>query len=181
MINLQKNKYFRIGLGLMTMLTSFVFLTGCSSTKSIVSVKPNEHMEVGWTPRSVFQSPAYAAWFDTTYTNYQPREETINRLKNMKENVELLVVYGTWCSDSKREMPRFFKIIDAVEFPSDKITLIAIDRTKQIPAGIAAEYNITNVPTFLIKYRGMELGRIIESPKTTLEEDIFEYLSPAFP
>jgi thiol-disulfide isomerase/thioredoxin len=161
-------------------LFTSLFLFGCS-TSNKVSVKPNEHMEVGWTPRSVFQSPAYAAWFDTGYANYIPSEERINQLKRMKDSVELFVVYGTWCSDSRREMPRFFKIMDEVQFPSDKITLIAIDRTKQIPAGIATEYNITNVPTFLIKYRGMELGRIIESPKITLEDDIFEYLSPAFP
>ncbi|MBI5021451.1 MAG: thioredoxin family protein [Ignavibacteriales bacterium] len=156
------------------------FLIGCGSSNK-VSVKPNEHMEVGWTPRSVFQSPVYAAWFDTGYANYIPSVDKINQLKRMKDSVEFFVVYGTWCGDSKREMPRFFKIMDDVQFPSDKITLIAIDRTKQIPAGIAVENNITNVPTFLIKYRGMELGRIIESPKTSLENDIFEYLSPAFP
>lgn len=160
--------------------TVSLFLVGCSSSNK-VSVKPNEHMEVGWTPRSVFHSPSYAAWFDTGYANYIPSEDKINQLKRMKDSVEYFVVYGIWCSDSKREIPRFFKIMDEVQFPSGKITLVAIDRTKQIPAGIAAENNITYVPTFLIKYRGMELGRIIEFPKTSLEDDIFEYLSPAFP
>lgn len=163
-----------------TLLILWIVFSGCSSTTK-VSVKPNEHMEIGWTPRSIFQSPAYAAWFDTGYVNYRPSEEKINKLTQMKDSVDILVVYGTWCSDSKREMPRFFKIMDAIEFPPDKIGLIAIDRTKQIPAGVASENNITNVPTFLIRYKGMELGRIIESPKISLEEDIFEYLSPVFP
>jgi len=155
-------------------------LVSCASTKK-VSVKPNEHMEVGWTPRTVFQSPSYAAWFDTCYTAYQPQTEYIDRLKDFKENIDLIVVYGTWCSDSKREMPRFFKIMDAIEFPSDHITLIAVDRTMQVPPGISKEYNITNVPTFILKYRGIEIGRIIESPKTTLEEDLVDILSPLFP
>jgi thiol-disulfide isomerase/thioredoxin len=137
-------------------------------------------MEVGWTPRTIFQSPAYA-WFDTGYASYTPQKETVDRLRKMKEKVEITAVYGTWCSDSKREMPRFFKIIDAIEFPADRLTLIAVDRSKQIPAGVAREYSITNVPTFIIKYRGLEIGRIIESPKTTLEADLLELLSPLFP
>lgn len=153
---------------------------GCGPAAK-VSVKPNEHMEVGWTPRSVFQSPPYAAWHDTGYANYSPSGDKINQLIRMKDSVEFYVVYGTWCSDSRREMPRFFKIMDEIKFPAEKITLVALDRTMRIPEGLAEELNITNVPTFLIKYRGMEIGRITESPKISLEDDIFEYLSPAFP
>jgi thiol-disulfide isomerase/thioredoxin len=159
---------------------SACLLASCASTKK-VSVKYNEHMEVGWTPRTIFQSPSYASWFDTTYSAYQPQQEKVSRLKNFNENVDLLVVYGTWCSDSKREIPRFLKIMDAVEFPPDHITLIAVDRTMQIPPGIAKEHNITNVPTFILKYRGIEIGRIIESPKTTLEGDLLDFLSPLMP
>ena len=159
---------------------SFIFLPGCSGPKKL-AVKPNEHMEVGWTPRSVFQSASYAAWFDTTYAAYPVNEEITDRLRWMKENVEILVVYGMWCGDSKREMPRFFKIMDGIRFPEEKITLIAVDRTMLIPPDIKKEYGITNVPTFIVRYKGMELGRIIESPKTSLEQDLFELLSPFFP
>jgi len=157
-----------------------VVLTGCSSTTK-VAVKPNEHMEVGWTPRSVFQSPSYAAWFDTGYGKYQPQQECLDRLLRMHDSVAIEVVYGTWCSDSKREIPRFMKIVDQTAFPQDRITLIAVDRTMQVPAGIAKKYGITNVPTFMVQYRGVEIGRIIESPKKTLEEDLVDLLSPLFP
>ncbi len=162
-------------------LTTLLFVYGCSSTKKILSVKPNEHIEVGWTPRSVFQSPTYAAWFDTAYNNYKPHQETIERLKRMKDSVEYFIVYGMWCSDSRRELPRFFKIMDMIDFPSDKIILVAEDRTMQIPAEVAKENNITNVPTFIVKYRGIEVGRIVESPKTTIENDLLEYLIQLFP
>ncbi len=157
-----------------------LFIVSCSSTKK-VAVKPNEHMEIGWTPRSIFQSPSYSAWFDTGYFSYQPQEEFVERMKKMKDNVELLVVYATWCSDTKREIPRFYKIMDQIEFPPDRITLIAVDRTMQIPEGIKKEFDITNVPTFIIKYKGLEIGRIIEVPKTTLEQDFVDWLSPLFP
>jgi len=156
-----------------------LFVGGCSSTKKL-SVKPNEHMEVGWTPRSIFQSPSYAAWFDTTYRAYQPQTKSIDRLRRMSDSVRILVIYGTWCSDSRRELPRFFKVMDAMEFPADRISLIAVDRTMQVPPDIAKQYGITNVPTFIVNYRGVEIGRIIESPKKTLEDDLNELLTPLF-
>ena len=161
---------------LVVVFVGFVF--GCSSTKK-VAVKPNEHLEIGWTPSTIFKAPSYAAWFDTTYSNYQLNEEKIDQLKKMTmDSVRILVVYGTWCSDSKREMPRFLKIMDAIGFPQDHITLIAVDRTMELPPGIKEEYGITNVPTFIVSYRGMEMGRIIESPKTTLEGDLTDLLVP---
>jgi thiol-disulfide isomerase/thioredoxin len=157
------------------------FFASCATTPPKVAVKPNEHMEVGWTPRTIFQSPSYAAWFDTSYANYQPQQSFIDRLKKMHDSVQITVVYGTWCSDSKREVPRFFKVMDMAEFPAAQITLIAVDRTMQIPPGIKKTYNITNVPTFIITYTGVEIGRIIETPRHSLEEDLATNLAPIFP
>ncbi len=159
-------------------ITSIFLFTGCSSSQKILSVKPNEHMEIGWTPRSILQAPPYSVWFDSGYAAYQPDKEYIDKLKNFTDEVEMFVVYATWCPDSKREMPRFFKIMDEVHFPPAKITLIAVDRSKKIPEGIAEEYNITHVPTFIVKYRGLEVGRLIEVPKTKLEQDFVDFLLP---
>jgi thiol-disulfide isomerase/thioredoxin len=154
-------------------------LGGCATQKQVISVKPNEHIEIGWTPRTVFQSPAYA-WFDTSYSVYKPEQEHIERLAKMKDSVDILIIYGTWCSDSRRELPHFFKIMDDIQFPANRISLIAVDRSKQIPPGIAKQHDITLVPTFIITYRGLEIGRIIESPKTTLEGDLVTILAPMF-
>jgi len=58
--------------------------------------------------------------------------------------------------------------------------MIAVDRSMEIPPGIRTEYGITNVPTFIVRYRGIELGRIVESPKASLEEDLAGLLRPIF-
>jgi hypothetical protein len=159
-------------------LLVILILSGCSSPKKL-AVKPNEHMEVGWTPRSVFQSPSYAAWFDTSYAKYQPDEQSITQLKSMNmDSIRLTVIYGMWCSDSRREMPRFFKVLDGINYPAAHLTLIAVDRTMQIPPGVKEQYVITNVPTFIITYRGMEIHRIIEQPATSLEADLVNWLMP---
>jgi thiol-disulfide isomerase/thioredoxin len=163
---------------LIVVLIAFI-IGGCASQKQAISIRPNEHIEIGWTPRTVFQSPAYA-WFDSGYTAYKPEQESIERLAKMKDSVDILVIYGTWCSDSRRELPHFFRIMDDIQFPSDRILLIAVDRSKQIPPGIANQHNIKLVPTFIITYRGLEIGRIIESPKTSLEGDMLSILAPMF-
>jgi len=154
-----------------------LLLAGCSAPRGALSVRPHEYIELGWTPRSVIQSPAYP-WFDSGYAAYQPDASYIERLMGMKDSLEITIVYATWCPDSKREMPHFFKIMDQIAFPAEKITMIATDRTKRLPDGVPERYGITHVPTFILMYRGLEAGRIVELPKNSLEQDLFELLSP---
>lgn len=154
-----------------------LLLAGCSAPRMALTVRPHEYLELGWTPRSVLQSPLYA-WFDSGYAAYRPNPEYLERLKGMKDSVQILIVYGSWCPDSKREMPHFFKIMDQIGFPADRITMIATDRTKRLPEGIPEQYGVTHVPTFILTYRGVEAGRIVELPKNSLEQDLVELLAP---
>ncbi|MBI5215717.1 MAG: thioredoxin family protein [Ignavibacteriae bacterium] len=153
-----------------------LFIVGCATTKPI-AIKPNEHIEIGWTPRAVLETKTYP-WFDSNYVAYKPNGEIFSQLKSIQDSLSFLVIYGTWCSDSKRELPRFFKIMDSMNVKPEQIILYAVDRTKMYPPGIPQEYNPTHVPTFILKYRGMEVGRIIEAPKGTLEQDMFNQLFP---
>lgn len=163
---------------LMWSLTIFSALfIGCSSTKPLVAVRPNEHMEIGWTPRSVLQSSTYP-WFDSAYALYEPQKEFTEKIRSIKDSLDLVLIYGTWCSDSKREVPKFFKIMDTLGIKSDRITIFAVDRTKLYPSGIPQDYSIVLVPTIIVKYRGFEIGRIVEKPKSTIEEDLFELILP---
>jgi thiol-disulfide isomerase/thioredoxin len=152
-------------------------IAGCSATRPVLTVKPGEHFELGWTPRSVLESRTYA-WFDSGYAAYQPQADCVERLKAMKDDLEITIVYGAWCPDSRREMPRFFKIMDQMGFPGNLITMIATDRSKRLPEGVPEKYGVTHVPTFILNFRGVEAGRIVEIPKKTLEEDLLEILSP---
>jgi thiol-disulfide isomerase/thioredoxin len=92
------------------------------------------------------------------------------------ENVNVTVVMGTWCSDSRREVPHFYKIVDYLGFDESNIDLICVDRAK---VGVADEVdglNIKLVPTFIFYKDGEELGRIVETPEGTLEKDISEIM-----
>ena len=83
---------------------------------------------------------------------------------------------GTWCGDSKREVPRFIKILESVDYPMENLKIVAVDKRrdfyKKSPQGEEWGLNIRRVPTFIFYKNGREINRIIETPVTTLEVDI---------
>jgi hypothetical protein len=120
-------------------------------------------------------STEFAASYDEMYKGYQPSDEIIALLKNSIEGINFTIVLGTWCGDSKEQVPRFLKILDILAYPYDQLKMIAVDRDKSTPEmNVKEDYKIEKVPTFIV-YRGnTEIGRIIETPAETLEKDLLE-------
>ncbi|MCB1223379.1 MAG: hypothetical protein KDK21_05555, partial [Mesotoga sp.] len=86
-------------------------------------------------------------------------------------DLTITIVLGTWCSDSRREVPRFMKIIDLWGFPREKIRFIGVDINKIAPLEEYSGLDIERVPTFIFFEKKIEKGRIIEVPVTSLEQD----------
>jgi uncharacterized protein (DUF1015 family) len=80
---------------------------------------------------------------------------------------------GTWCSDSEMNVPIFFHVIDRAALAKENIRIFCVDRTKTVEE---MELNIEKVPTFIVYRKGEEIGRIIESPTKSMEEDLYEIL-----
>lgn len=154
-------------------LLAIIFVLGsCSAQKQSQQA---ERMALGEVGRSVIESPQYP-WFDTTYGSYRPTADMLEDMNTQLDSVRFVVVFGTWCSDSRREVPRFFKLMDLLGFPQDRITLYGVDRSLHSPPGIPQQFTITKVPTIIVLRNGAEAGRIVEAPKTTLEFDLMEIL-----
>ncbi len=79
-------------------------------------------------------------------------------------------------ADSRREVPRFFKIIDEIQFPQERIKIFGVDRKKESSEGDIAALNIELVPTFIFYVNEKEIGRIIETPEVSLEGDMLKIL-----
>ncbi len=83
--------------------------------------------------------------------------------------------------DSKREVPRFLKLLSSIAFPEKKIQLIALGGSdslvKQSPRHEEEGLGIFRVPTFIIYKNGIEVARINEFPVFSLEKDILAILS----
>jgi hypothetical protein len=119
----------------------------------------------------------HSEWFVKEHDNYKLDAKVVNKLLDIpKEDIEIKVVLGTWCSDSRKQVPRFMKIIDLWGFPVSKMTFIGVDDAKISPVGEYESLNIQRVPTFIFFEKNIEAGRIIENPLTSLEQDMVNIL-----
>lgn len=127
--------------------------------------------EMGLKTNSLF-APA----FNFEYKSYKPNAEVINSIKKKLRKTHITIVFGSWCGDSKLQVGRFYKILDEAGYPNKKITTLAINRKLKAPGTKVDRLDIHRVPTFIVFYKSKELGRITESPKSTLEGDLAQIL-----
>ncbi len=138
-------------------------------------------MLLGRISRKALSEGSYAAWFNAEYNGYTVNAGALAGREADLKKVDIEIFMGTWCSDSQREVPRFYKILDQLGIREKRVTIIAVDdhpdRRKTSPGGEEKGKNIEYVPTFIVKKDGVELGRIIESPQRSLEADMAGFLS----
>lgn len=166
----------------MNPLVLVLFLFTISSTLTAqkinqeITTENNQTFLVGHIDVAGLNSNSYQNWYSTNHKSYQVNSEIISSTKDELASHKILVFMGTWCGDSKREVPRFIKTLEAADFPMENLKIVAVDRRKgyykKSPAGEEWGLSIKRVPTFIFYKDGKETNRIIESPITTLEADI---------
>ena len=112
--------------------------------------------------------------FKESYEGYSFDEAA----ENLPGDFRVLVMFGTWCHDSEREVPRMLKLLGSLGVEEWAVTLIALDQAKREPRGRARALQVDFTPTFIFYVGGREVGRIVERPETTLEQDIRRLLRP---
>lgn len=164
-----------------TILILFVFtVVAQEKNKSLIDDKSGKIMLVGLCDREAFVDTNFAWWFDSGYKFYHPDTTAISQIKEVKNDYTITIVMGTWCSDSRREVPRFYKLLDKLKYPEESIKLINVDRDKVGVENNVENLNIKLVPTFIIYSDGEEIGRIIETPTESLEKDLEKILKNIF-
>ncbi len=131
-----------------------------------------DKMMLGEINKAAFLQDPYADWYEDEYQNYTLDVKTLYGIKDKIKSTKIKVFFGSWCSDSRREVPRFIKLLDYLGFDYKNVQFIALDRKKAAPDYQKNIYDIQYVPTFIFFRNGKEIGRIIESPQDTLEKDI---------
>lgn len=110
-------------------------------------------------------------WSKLRAEDYEPDAAAVAAIRGSAD-VEVLAIVATWCPDSRRDLPRFFKIADRAGWAMARVRLLAVDRTKKDADGLTEKWAVTRVPTFIFLRGGKEIGRVVERPVTTLEKDI---------
>ncbi len=116
--------------------------------------------------------PSISEEWRKDYDAYRPAEADLKTLAALKDPAVLEVYFGSWCSDSRRELPRLAKILDRSSPPGLRVRYYGLDRTKTKPVRLARRGAIERVPTLVLSAGGQEIGRIVETPRFTLEHDL---------
>ena len=179
-------------------ISCLIWFTGCKTGKPVVEMHSvasqksvsntdDNNQDVDYSEQSTwllgFFSPGqlkqepHSVWFYKGYDEYQVNPEALKSLEGIdREGLTIKIVMGTWCPDSRREVPRFMRVLDTWKFPAEKVTFIGVDNGKLSPIGEYEKLEIHRVPTFIIYKNNIEAGRIIENPVTSLEQDMVNIL-----
>ena len=88
------------------------------------------------------------------------------------------VYFGTWCSDSRREIARFWQALDAAGGRLGfTIRYVGVDREKEEPAELLHDVGLEYVPTFVVYSGDTEVGRVVEESPNGIEVDLLQLLS----
>jgi len=123
------------------------------------------------------QVEPYSKWYFEYFEIAHPNDAVLARTRDLLNEKKIVVVFGTWCKDSKMWVPYFFRMLDLMQYDPSKVLLIAVNRDKKARDMDLSKYKIERVPTFIIYDKNEnELGRIVETPRYSLEEDLLEIL-----
>lgn len=155
----------------------FVLLLLISCLNSVNSqVEPNRNGNlIGYITKSDLLKLTHKGWFK--HGDYTPKEKVIRKIKKSLKDITIKGFVGTWCHDSKREIPRLYKILELAGFDiENNLQIIGITRGKKTPDNLQKGYNIKRTPTIIFFKEGKEIGRFVEHARETLEKDILKIL-----
>jgi hypothetical protein len=158
-------------------------LSSCATVNPTAPAAPREPARaqeegviVGETTREQIEE-ALPEWAQAEAAS-TPDPEACRALAAVEPGAEVTVFLGTWCGDSRREVPRLWKALDlagpAVPF---EIRYVGVDRKKQEPVGEVNGNGIRYVPTFIVHRNGREVGRIVEHSPGGVEKDLLALLT----
>lgn len=119
---------------------------------------------------------AQCTWKRKIDSRYRPKPDVRNRLKALRDSADVTLFLGTWCSDSRRHVPRFMLLYP--DLPIRNMTVVGVDTGKKDAGGLWKTLGVDSVPTFVFfDPYGVEMGRIKVKPrKERIEEAVLRVL-----
>ncbi len=109
---------------------------------------------------------------------YQPDPEMLEVLAGLGEDIDVVAFFGTWCQICKEHLPALLSTIDHTGNPHLKLTLVALDESASEPADWIEACGVGYItPTFVVRVDKMEVGRIEEAPRVSVEADLVDILT----
>jgi len=163
---------------LIYIITLSIVITSCQHkivASKYTDPRGNENL-LGKTDRKQLEQSPYGEWFNKNYAAYAVDTNTAEQLKPLLKDKQFTIFMGTWCGDSRREVPRICKILDYCGVKPSQVRIINVSNQdtvyKQSPQHEERGLYIHRVPDLLVYDRSQEKGRIVESPVMSLEKDL---------
>ena len=119
---------------------------------------------------------AHSPTWQETVAAYQPDPAAIDKLRGLGREVRIEVFFGSWCSDSAAHVPAFFKVLDLADTPLLQAVYFGVPEAKDKRPAYFQGRDIVKLPTFIVLADGREIGRIVETPKKSVEADLVKIL-----
>ncbi len=139
----------------------------------LLSVSQNSDLVGSLTEETILEN--YPDWQEIK-ASYFPQSESLERLKSVNFMVNIEVILGTWCSDSKQHVSAYFKLMEMADNSMIQTTYTGIPKEKEAREPYIRGKDIVRIPTFIVTIGGEERGRIIEHPEKSIEEDLIDII-----
>ena len=97
------------------LLIILLTVISAQSPQIINDSKKDNPMLIGLSQRSDYeQRKEFKEWFKEEYESYVIDEETLELTSTVEDEIKIECFMGTWCGDSRREVPRMYKILDQI-------------------------------------------------------------------
>jgi len=152
---------------ILILLTCFILFSGATFAQHQAEIsRDGEGNKVlkGIISRKELETDTAFSWWAENLKGYTPQSQALTELKK-NPSIEFIAFIGTWCSDSKFIIPKFYSFLDAAGFSADRVTLIGVDHSKKTLSHLAEAMNIIDVPTIIVMKDGKEAGRVVEYGK----------------
>lgn len=112
------------------------------------------------------------SWLGAGAKAYEPKREAVDQLSKIAGDYKFVVFAGTWCSDTKDLLPKFYKVLIDAGIDLHAVEMYGVNRAKEALNIESALYGIKNIPTIIVMYQFREVGRIVESVNSSIEEEL---------
>lgn len=135
---------------------------------------------VGKIDEKVLANDSAFRWFYYGVNNYKPDPAWTKYISFYRDSFDVVVFAGTWCNDSKRLLPQFYRVMMASSYPLSKIKLYGVDHQLRTLGDESSQYGLTETPTFIFLRDGKEIGRITDKLRRGMDADIVSILQSSF-
>jgi thiol-disulfide isomerase/thioredoxin len=104
-------------------------------------------------------------------------EKAAKALAEVEPGARVTIYFGAWCEDCRRELPRFFKALDAAGEVPFTYELVGVDKYFQADEVSQVPLDLPAIPTFVVDRDGQVVGSVVEKAPNGIEQDLLSLLS----